>query len=79
MVLPNDVMTVISLMSTGILRPFSVLINLISALQALQRFIVCLRWDMGQAVKPAPYELDTRLGRLAVKMDFNWRCVVNDK
>ena len=42
---PNDVMTVIGLMSTGILRPFAVLMNLISASHDLQRGMIhLLKW-----------------------------------
>jgi hypothetical protein len=42
-VLPNDVMTVTELMSTGIARPFSVLMNLISASHDLQRGMIRLQ------------------------------------
>ena len=55
MVLPNDVITVIGLMSTGILRPFSVRMKRISASHDLQRGTLhLLQSEMGQAVKPAP-------------------------
>ena len=43
MVLPNDVMTVTGLMSTGIALPFSVLMNLISASHDLQRGMIRLQ------------------------------------